>query len=79
MTSQHAVSSADCAIIVAPARTLGEMRRHYHESVSERLMFELDKDLTGHSVADIEAALGVQATMAELDAVLRQKFDVVFG
>lgn len=44
-------------IIVAPARTLGEMRRHYHKSVSERLMFELDKDLTGHSVADIEAAL----------------------
>lgn len=44
-------------VIVAPPRTLGELRKHYHKEVSERLAGELDKDLTGHPVADIEKAL----------------------
>lgn len=44
-------------IVVAPPRTLGEMRKHYHKEVSERLTGELDKDLTGHPIADIERAL----------------------
>lgn len=44
-------------IIVAPPKTLGEMRKHYHKEVSQRLTGELDKDLTGHPVADIEKAL----------------------
>ena len=44
-------------IIVAPPKTLGEMRKHYHKEVSQRLTGELDKDLTGHPVADIEQAL----------------------
>lgn len=44
-------------IIVAPPRTLGEMRKHYHKEVSERLAGELDKDLTGHPIPDIERAL----------------------
>jgi protein required for attachment to host cells len=44
-------------IIVAPPRTLGELRKHYHASVSERLAGELAKDLTGHSVPQIEEAL----------------------
>ena len=44
-------------IIVAPPRTLGELRKHYHKEVSSRLAGELDKDLTGHPIADIEQAL----------------------
>jgi len=44
-------------IIVAPPRTLGELRKHYHKEVSDRLTGEIDKDLTGHTVAQIEAAL----------------------
>lgn len=44
-------------IIVAPPRTLGELRKHYHKDVSDRLAGELDKDLTGHPIADIEKAL----------------------
>lgn len=44
-------------IIVAPPRTLGELRKHYHKEVSNRLTGELDKDLTGHPIADIEKAL----------------------
>ncbi|UZK69893.1 host attachment family protein [Sphingomonas sp. S1-29] len=44
-------------IIVAPPKTLGELRKHYHKEVQTRLSGEIDKDLTGHSVADIEKAL----------------------
>ncbi|KQN29961.1 host attachment family protein [Sphingomonas sp. Leaf38] len=47
----------DSLIIVAPPKTLGEMRKHYHKEVSNRLAGELDKDLTGHPIADIEKAL----------------------
>jgi|SRR5690242_16180140 len=44
-------------IVVAPPRTLGELRKHYHKEVSSRLIGELDKDLTGHPVKSIELAL----------------------
>ncbi|MES2441901.1 MAG: host attachment family protein [Pseudomonadota bacterium] len=44
-------------IIIAPPRTLGELRKHYHKEVSDRLAGELDKDLTGHTVPQIEEAL----------------------
>ncbi|MGN6279461.1 MAG: host attachment family protein [Sphingomonas sp.] len=44
-------------IIIAPPRTLGELRKHYHKEVSDRLIAELDKDLTGHPVKEIESAL----------------------
>ena len=47
----------DKLIIVAPPRTLGELRKHYHKEVEARLMGELGKDLTGHSIPDIEKAL----------------------
>lgn len=44
-------------IIVAPPKTLGELRKHYHKEVEQRLLGELDKDLTGHPVDQIEKAL----------------------
>ncbi|WP_375402373.1 host attachment family protein [uncultured Sphingomonas sp.] len=47
----------DRLVVVAPAKTLGELRKHYHKEVQSRLVGELAKDLTGHSVPDIEAAL----------------------
>lgn len=47
----------DSLIVVAPPRTLGELRRHYHKEVSARLAGEIDKDLTGHPIAEIEKAL----------------------
>jgi len=49
--------SYDKLIVVAPPRTLGELRKHYHKEVSDRLVGELDKDLTGHPIPDIEKAL----------------------
>jgi protein required for attachment to host cells len=44
-------------VIVAAPRTLGEMRKGYHKQLAAVLVGELDKDLTGHSVQDIEKAL----------------------
>jgi protein required for attachment to host cells len=43
--------------VIADPRTLGEMRRHFHEAITSRLVGELAKDLTGHAVDAIEAAL----------------------
>ncbi|TCP67855.1 host attachment family protein [Sphingomonas sp. PP-CE-1G-424] len=47
----------DSLIVVAPPKILGELRKHYHKEVVSRLKGELDKDLTGHSIKDIEKAL----------------------
>lgn len=47
-------SDFESLIVVAPPRTLGEMRKHYHMEVEKRLVGEIAKDLTGHPVADIE-------------------------
>jgi protein required for attachment to host cells len=44
-------------VVVAAPRTLGEMRKSYHKSLSDVLIGEIDKDLTGHSIQDIEKAL----------------------
>lgn len=44
-------------IIAAPPRTLAELRRALHPDVKERIVAELDKDLTNHPVADIAAHL----------------------
>jgi protein required for attachment to host cells len=44
-------------LIVAAPRALGEMRKHYHKALSAILLGEIAKDLTGHSLADVEKAL----------------------
>ena len=43
--------------IIADPRTLGELRRHFHDVTRENLIGELARDLTGSSVEKIEAAL----------------------
>lgn len=44
-------------IVVAPPKTLGEMRKHYHKTVEARLKGEIAKDLTNMPVPEIEKAL----------------------
>lgn len=41
-------------LIVAPPTTLGELRKHYHKEVEQRLIGEIPKDLTNHPVDQIE-------------------------
>ncbi len=44
-------------VVVAPPRTLGELRKHYHKEVASRIIDEFHKDLTGCTIEEIEAAL----------------------
>lgn len=44
-------------VIIAAPRTLGELRKHYHKTLSQALLGEIAKDLTGHSAADVEKAV----------------------
>lgn len=43
--------------VVADPKSLGEMRRRFHDAVKSKLVGELAKDLAGHSVEAIEASL----------------------
>ena len=47
----------DALIVIAAPRTLGELRKHYHKALVAVLAGEISKDLTGHSVADIEKTI----------------------
>jgi protein required for attachment to host cells len=47
----------EALIIAAPAKTLGQLRKHYHVEVQNRLAGEIAKDLTGHPLPEIEKAL----------------------
>lgn len=44
-------------VIVAPPVVLGEMRQKLHKEVSDKVVGEFAKTLTGHPVPDIEAIL----------------------
>jgi len=44
-------------VVIAAPKTLGELRKHWHKALQAKIVAEMSKDLTGHSIADIEAAL----------------------
>ncbi len=44
-------------VVIAAPRTLGELRKQYHKQLEAVLIGEIPKDLTGHSIQDIEKAL----------------------
>jgi len=50
----------DALVVVAPPKTLGELRKHYHKEVEKRLVAEVPKDLTNVPVAEIEKILQAQ-------------------
>ncbi len=45
-------------VIVADPSSLGAMRPHYHKTVSDRIVAEIDKDLTNLPIDEIEKILG---------------------
>ncbi len=47
----------DSLAIIAPPKTLGEMRKHYHKEVERRIVGELAKEMTDRPIPDIEALL----------------------
>lgn len=44
-------------VVVAPPKTLGVLRKHYHKAVEALLIGELDKEMTDRPVPEIEALL----------------------
>jgi protein required for attachment to host cells len=44
-------------IVVAPPRTLAELRHAFHDDVKERIVAEINKDLTKHPIGEIEKHL----------------------
>ncbi len=43
----------DKLLVIAAPRTLGELRKHWHRALQEKLVGEIAKDLTGQSVDQI--------------------------
>lgn len=44
-------------VIVAPPRTLADLRHAFSADIKQRIIAEIDKDLTGHPIKDIEKHL----------------------
>ena len=44
-------------IIVAPPRTLGELRQHYDKATEAKILAEVDKDLVNHPIDKLEGVL----------------------
>jgi protein required for attachment to host cells len=44
-------------VVIAAPRALGEMRKHYHKALSGIILAEIAKDLTGHSLEDVEKSV----------------------
>lgn len=45
-------------LIIADPRTLGELRKHFHQALTARLCGQIAKDLVGRPVEEIEASIG---------------------
>ena len=54
----------DALAIIAPPKTLGELRKQLHKEAIKRVVVEIAKEMTGHTIADIEKLI-VTATKAE--------------
>ena len=51
----------DALAIIAPPKTLGELRKHLHKEVESRIVLELAKEMTGRPIPDIAALLEGEA------------------
>lgn len=47
----------EALVIVAPPRTLGELRKNFHKEVEKRIVMELPKEMTDRPIPDIAAML----------------------
>ena len=57
LNGQAAEGKIQHLVVVAPPRALGELRRHYHKALAEKVLLELHKDLMDRPLAELEAAL----------------------
>ncbi len=47
----------EALVIIAPPKTLGELRKHLHKEVERRVVMELPKEMTDRPLPDIAAML----------------------
>lgn len=57
LNHQAKTDRIDHLIIVADKRSLGELRRHYHVELEQRLIGEIGKALTNQPIGDIADAI----------------------
>lgn len=57
----------DDLAIVAPPKTLGELRKHFHKEVESRIVMELPKEMTNRLIPDIAAMLMGRSEPPETD------------
>ena len=57
LNSQVLGHKVENLVVIAPPRTLGELRKHYHKQLERALMKEVAKDMVGRQPADILTAL----------------------
>ncbi len=62
LNHQTIAGKIDHLVVIAAPRALGEMRRHYHVTLKNKLVGELAKELTGHPAAAIEHELKLTHT-----------------
>lgn len=62
--ANHMSDSDVGAVLIAPPRALGTMRKCLPDAVRGRLIAEIDKDYTGQSVQELENLLGKYEGMA---------------
>jgi protein required for attachment to host cells len=58
----------DALAIIAPPKTLGELRKHLHSEVEKRIVLELPKEMTNRPLPDIAAMLMGRSEPPETDA-----------
>ncbi len=59
----------DALAIIAPPKTLGELRKQLYKEAEKRVVVEIAKEMTGHTIADIEKLL-VDVTRIEEPAAV---------
>lgn len=47
----------DALVVVAPPKTLGELRKHWHKALAAKIVGEVAKEMTGVPIAEIGAML----------------------
>ena len=55
----------DALAIIAPPRTLGELRKQLHKEAARRVVIEIPKEMTGRTIADIEKLIVAQTKAEE--------------
>jgi len=48
-----------CLVVIAPAKILGNLRKAFHAEVVDRIVAEIPKELTSHSVSEIGKLIAV--------------------